>query len=81
LLIHTNDSLYATALANSGRTIVGTGALLSEINRGHAASKLFFISCILIKDLQKVAYIINTVHIESIFEQIAKRAKTTLFSV
>jgi len=40
-----------------------------------------FIFCTLIKNSQKVAYIMNTVHIEGIFEQIAKTAKTTSFSV
>ena len=41
----------------------------------------FFIFCIFIKNSQKMAYIMDTLYIESIFEQIAETAKTISFSV
>jgi len=41
----------------------------------------FFIFCILIKNSQKMAYIMKTLHIECIFEQIGKTATTASFSV
>jgi len=71
----TKDSLYAIVLDN-GWMMVIPGAVLSEINW---RPNYFFISCILIKNSQKMAYIMKTLYIEWIFEQIAKTAKQRHF--
>jgi len=77
----TKDSLHAIVLDNGERLLNPLPCWERSVG-GHADSKLFcFIFSILIKNSQNTAYIKKTLYIEWIFEQIAKTAKTVLFSV
>jgi len=58
-----------------------TRCLAKQDEMAAMLTKNFFIFCIVIKNLQKMAYIVTTLYNESSFEQIARTAKTRSFSV
>jgi len=76
LVMMTTDSLYAMPLDN-GRTIIITGALLSEINRLPCWHRIIFSISVFSSKIHK-RWLISTLYIEWIFKQMAKSKYTRL---